>query len=1067
MKFFKSIVISLAAAAALGGLTACQDDFDNLQLLVEPPKASIEANTTILELKQAFWDDTKGNNYATLIEPKADGSHYIIRGRVITTDYPGNMYKSLVIQDETAAIQFSINAYSLYQKYRVGQEIVIDLNGLYCGKYSGLLQIGSEGHSSSGTAQTSYMSEQRFYSLAQLNGLPEPSKVIEYTFDNMSEIAADPIRWQSEVVKFTNITFVPQQSNLNETGTYAPVYTFGIYQENFNQKVKIDNAEYDLRTSGYSNFYYRLMPTEACDAKLLCSMYNGSWQFMLIDYNDITNVGEPTIAAGTEKNPWTIDQAIEQITAETGATGWTRGYIVGTVAPEVTEVKSNADIEWGTEATLANTVVIAPFPECKDYRSCIVVPLPQDSEMRKAVALRDNPGNLGKLLDVQGKPAVYLGTFGITGNLGTAYEFKLEGYTPGGIIGEGNGTKDTPYNPEQVIAMNPSSTQNAVETGVWVSGYIVGYMPTGGSSTQLTDAVFGDASAATNLNLVIATTPDETNPAKCVGVQLPTSIRAALNLQQNPGNLGKKLNIKGDIMKYCGGPGVKNGSEYTLEGSGSDTPDVPTPGTPSGAGTEESPYNVAKIVQLNPQSTTDAVESGVWAEGYLVGYYQDYAPHFEAATTQRANILLADTQTATAASQLVCVQLVANTEARNALNLVDNPGNLGKKVQVLGDVMKYNTLPGIKNTTSYNIDGTGGGDTPEPGNALWSASFKTSEDGFVIHNVELASALTYVWTHDASYGYMKASAYVGQSYASDSWLMSPLLDLTAAKNPVLTFDHVTNKFPDLATAQKQVSLAVSVDGAAWQTLAIPEWSNNASWTFVNSGNIDLSAYAGHKIKLGFHYTSQDGVSGTWEIKNIAINGTGAITATADSTFPGGGDTPGPDEPVTPSGDFKGDFNSFNGGEPKSSYGDFTNATGWTATGCNILGGLAAGGTDANPRFAFIGGPETLAVTLNGKTSKPGKITSPTLKGGIGTLTFNYGTAYSTSSSKFSFTVKVLQNGSVVKEETLTPDLTIKTVYNFSMAVNATGDFSIEIVNNCPSGQDKNLDRVSIWNLTWN
>ena len=107
------------------------------------------------------------------------------------------------------------------------------------------------------------------------------------------------------------------------------------------------------------------------------------------------------------------------------------------------------------------------------------------------------------------------------------------------------------------------------------------------------------------------------------------------------------------------------------------------------------------------------------------------------------------------------------------------------------------------------------------------------------------------------------------------------------------------------------------------------------------------------------------------------------------------------------------------------------------------------------------------MTLNGKTSKPGKITSPTLKGGIGTLTFNYGTAYSTSSSKFSFTVKVLQNGSVVKEETVTPDMTIKTVYNFSMAVNATGDFSIEIVNNCPSGQDKNLDRVSIWNLTWN
>ena len=117
-------------------------------------------------------------------------------------------------------------------------------------------------------------------------------------------------------------------------------------------------------------------------------------------------------------------------------------------------------------------------------------------------------------------------------------------------------------------------------------------------------------------------------------------------------------------------------------------------------------------------------------------------------------------------------------------------------------------------------------------------------------------------------------------------------------------------------------------------------------------------------------------------------------------------------------------------------------------------------------FAFIGGEKTLAVSMNGKTSKPGKITSPTLTGGIKTLTFKYGTAYSTKSSKFSFTVKVLQNGSVVKETTMTPDMEIKTAYDFSWDVNVSGDFSIEIVNNCPSGKDSNVDRVAIWNLTW-
>ncbi len=182
MKLLKSIVITLTALAALGGFTACQDE--------QPPKADIEPNTTILDLKKAFWSDAE-SNYATLIGNKENGEHYIIHGRVITTDYPGNIYKSLVIQDETAAIQFSINAYSLYQKYRIGQEIVIDVTGLYCGKYSGLLQIGAESHSSSGAAQTGYMSDQRFYSLAKLNGLPEPSKVHQYTFDNRSHPLAE------------------------------------------------------------------------------------------------------------------------------------------------------------------------------------------------------------------------------------------------------------------------------------------------------------------------------------------------------------------------------------------------------------------------------------------------------------------------------------------------------------------------------------------------------------------------------------------------------------------------------------------------------------------------------------------------------------------------------------------------------------------------------------------------------------------------------------------------------------------------------------------------------------
>ena len=116
-------------------------------------------------------------------------------------------------------------------------------------------------------------------------------------------------------------------------------------------------------------------------------------------------------------------------------------------------------------------------------------------------------------------------------------------------------------------------------------------------------------------------------------------------------------------------------------------------------------------------------------------------------------------------------------------------------------------------------------------------------------------------------------------------------------------------------------------------------------------------------------------------------------------------------------------------------------------------------------FKFIGSADTRAVCLNGKVSTPGSLVSPTLGGGIKKLTFNYGFAFSDKQCKF--TVNIKQGGSVVKTQTV--DLSSVTkfeVYNFSMDVNVSGDFVIEIVNDCKTGTDKNVDRVSIWNITW-
>ena len=118
MKTVKSYIFGLAAALTLStGFMACQDDFDAPN--IEAPVAANKANITIAELKEMYWQDA--TNYAETVGAKEDGTHYYISGRVISSDEQSNVFKFISLQDETGAINFSVNSYNLYLNYRRGQ----------------------------------------------------------------------------------------------------------------------------------------------------------------------------------------------------------------------------------------------------------------------------------------------------------------------------------------------------------------------------------------------------------------------------------------------------------------------------------------------------------------------------------------------------------------------------------------------------------------------------------------------------------------------------------------------------------------------------------------------------------------------------------------------------------------------------------------------------------------------------------------------------------------------------------------------------------------------------------
>lgn len=155
-----------------------------------------------------------------------------------------------------------------------------------------------------------------------------------------------------------------------------------------------------------------------------------------------------------------------------------------------------------------------------------------------------------------------------------------------------------------------------------------------------------------------------------------------------------------------------------------------------------------------------------------------------------------------------------------------------------------------------------------PAGAIFFESFEKAQGNFTIETVAMPDPLTYVWAHDAQYKCMKASAFLNNTrYETESWLVSPEIDLSGYTNCYLTFEHAGRYFGDIT---KEATAWVSVDGGDWKQLMIEDEGYPSSWNFVSAGEWDLTPYIGSKVKIGFRYTSSNTAAGTWEVNNVAV-----------------------------------------------------------------------------------------------------------------------------------------------------------------------------------------------------
>ena len=121
----------------------------------------------------------------------------------------------------------------------------------------------------------------------------------------------------------------------------------------------------------------------------------------------------------------------------------------------------------------------------------------------------------------------------------------------------------------------------------------------------------------------------------------------------------------------------------------------------------------------------------------------------------------------------------------------------------------------------------------------------------------------------------KISGYSGGSNANEDWLITNLIDVSSLSTVTLNFQSVVRyNGPSLEVyASSDYSGGDPTTDGNWSELSVILDTDNSSWSsWTDSGNVDLSSYAGGNLYIAFKYVSTSSASATYEIDNVLLTG---------------------------------------------------------------------------------------------------------------------------------------------------------------------------------------------------
>lgn len=293
MKTMKYLKLALLALVAVFATTSCMDDDwkdPNSETSPYGNNSIQETNVvSIAELKNTYGPKQKDEINDTV--RIADGTQ--IKGIVTGNDVEGNIYSQISIQDDSdkPGIIISVAQGGLSGQLQIGQEVLINVGGLYYGAYRSQPQLGVAYHDSSKDQNyPSRISRADWQNRFKVIGKPDASKIKVQVFStnpdaskgelNVADLLDADVAYKYAgcLVTLKGVEFAMGDGKT----TLAPEdegKTLGYGVTRYFKGYDKTNKQIGIRTSCYADFAANLVPQGVVDVTGVLSCYKSSAKY--------------------------------------------------------------------------------------------------------------------------------------------------------------------------------------------------------------------------------------------------------------------------------------------------------------------------------------------------------------------------------------------------------------------------------------------------------------------------------------------------------------------------------------------------------------------------------------------------------------------------------------------------------------------------------------------------------------------------------------------------------------------------------------------------------------------